>query len=56
LSALDDEAAGTWLVSVTESTEAADGVLLAANCGLLCDDGVALDVGADEEVVDEVVV
>jgi hypothetical protein len=56
LSALDDdEAAGTWLVTVTESTEA-DGVLLVADCAFLCVDDVALDVGADEEEVDEVVV
>jgi hypothetical protein len=54
LSALgDDEAAGTLLVTVIDSTEA-DGVLLVAT--FLCADGVALDVGADEEVVDEVVV
>jgi len=53
--ALDDEAAGTWLVSVTESTEA-DGVSLVANCTFLCVDDVALDEGADEVEVDEAVV
>lgn len=50
----DDEAAGMWLVYVTESTEA-DGPLPIVNCASFCADGVAVDVGGEEEEADEVV-
>ena len=47
----EDEAAGAWLVSVTESTEA-DWPLETGSCCLFpCDDGVGvLDVEGGEEV------
>jgi hypothetical protein len=49
----DDEAAGIWLVYVTESTEG-DAPLVVVNGASFCADGVAVEVGGEEVEADEV--